>query len=50
MLARPQVVESIRQNKLSWDALFLTPPFFDDYKHYLMAVATAGSPEEHLEW
>uniref|UniRef100_A0A6A7FS07 Poly(A) polymerase n=1 Tax=Hirondellea gigas TaxID=1518452 RepID=A0A6A7FS07_9CRUS len=45
-----RVTEEIMLNKSPWDALFQPPNFFTKYKHYLVTIACANSPEDHLEW
>ncbi|XP_018014796.1 poly(A) polymerase type 3 isoform X2 [Hyalella azteca] len=42
--------EDIMLNKAPWDSLFQPPNFFSKYKHYLVTIACARTPEDHLEW
>ncbi|XP_076057041.1 poly(A) polymerase hiiragi isoform X2 [Oratosquilla oratoria] len=45
-----QITEDIMLAKATWDKLFQPPNFFGKYKHYLMVIAGAQTPEDHLEW
>ncbi|KAK7073726.1 hypothetical protein SK128_023311, partial [Halocaridina rubra] len=45
-----QIAEDIMLGKAKWDRLFQPPNFFTKYKHYLVILASALTPEDHLEW
>ncbi|XP_027232962.1 poly(A) polymerase type 3 isoform X2 [Penaeus vannamei] len=45
-----QITEDIMLGKATWDKLFQPPNFFMKYKHYLVVIAVARTPEDHLEW
>ncbi|XP_064078258.1 poly(A) polymerase type 3-like isoform X3 [Macrobrachium nipponense] len=45
-----QITEDIMLGKATWDKLFQPPSFFTKYKHYLVILASASTPEDHLEW
>lgn len=45
-----QITEDIMLGKATWDRLFQPPNFFTKYKHYLVILASALTPEDHLEW
>ncbi|XP_071522219.1 poly(A) polymerase type 3 isoform X3 [Panulirus ornatus] len=45
-----QITEDIMLAKATWDKLFQPPNFFQKYRHYLVVIAVARTPEDHLEW
>lgn len=45
-----QITEDIMLGKVTWDRLFQPPNFFMKYRHYLVVIAVARTPEDHLEW
>lgn len=44
------ITEDILLGKQVWDKLFEAPMFFLKYKHFIVLLASATSPEDHLEW
>jgi len=45
-----KVCEEIYVGKATWQSLFEPPNFFQQYKHFIVLVATSNSPEDQLEW
>ena len=45
-----QLTEDILTGKHTWDKLFESPPFFTKYKHFIMLLVSASTPEDQLEW
>ncbi|CAH0392913.1 unnamed protein product [Bemisia tabaci] len=44
------ITEEIELGKCTWDKLFEAPNFFNKYKHYIILLAAANTPEDQLEW
>ncbi|XP_044270148.1 poly(A) polymerase type 3 isoform X1 [Tribolium madens] len=45
-----QLTDDIMLSKQTWDKLFEPPLFFMKYKHFIVLLVSAESPEDHLEW
>lgn len=44
------ITDDIMQGKQPWEHLFEPPLFFLKYKHFIMLLVSANTPEDHLEW
>lgn len=44
------LTEEILLGRLTWEKLFEAPCFFTKYKHFIVLLASASSPEDQLEW
>lgn len=44
------LTKEIILGRQTWDKLFEAPIFFMKYKHFIVLLASAVSPEDHLEW
>lgn len=44
------LTEEIMLGKQTWDKLFESPSFFTKYKHFIVLLVSAATPEDHLEW
>lgn len=44
------LTEDILMGRMTWDKLFEAPSFFMKYKHFIVLLASACTPEDHLEW
>lgn len=45
-----QLTEEIFAGKQTWDKLFEPPQFFQKYRHFIVLLVSAETPEDHLEW
>ncbi|XP_045462081.1 poly(A) polymerase type 3 [Harmonia axyridis] len=45
-----QITEDIMQNKEKWEKLFEPSLFFLKYRHFIVLLVSANTPEDHLEW
>lgn len=45
-----QITEEIMLGKQPWERLFEAPAFFHKYRHFIVLLVSAPSPEDHLEW
>ncbi|CAH0546150.1 unnamed protein product [Brassicogethes aeneus] len=44
------LTDEIIAGKQTWDKLFEPPQFFIKYRHFIVLLVSAESPEDHLEW
>ncbi|XP_034230502.1 poly(A) polymerase type 3 isoform X2 [Thrips palmi] len=44
------ITDDIMVGRATWDKLFEPPNFFTKYKHYIVLLASADTPEDQLEW
>ncbi|XP_017773319.1 PREDICTED: poly(A) polymerase type 3 [Nicrophorus vespilloides] len=45
-----QITEDIMLGAHGWDRLFEPPPFFMKYRHFIVLLVSAPTPDDHLEW
>lgn len=44
------ITDEIMLNRQTWDKLFDRPQFFMKYKHFIVLLVSADTPDDHLEW
>ncbi|CAB4008917.1 poly(A) polymerase type 3-like, partial [Paramuricea clavata] len=45
-----KTVQNIFLGKADWHALFTSPNFFQNYKHYIVLSAISNNEEDHIQW